>query len=163
MTCTCYCLTIEEIFDGMIGLSYKVMAENRGIVNSYINEVWSLVTVFVQSFKRDEVIVRAMFQPPTERVGAAHEFVSKFESYADAEEKRLLRNLEEIKYRIGGPDTLRVVSGDGRIEMVRKLVAMLFLVLIPDKHLRLDPFPDVYSYFEEGSGKDQSRSGTRSF
>ena len=111
MTCTTYCVKLEEILDAMIRLSYEVLPENREAVREYIHTVWQMVTVFVQSFNRGE---------GTKDLG------SKFESYVVSEEKRLQRNFEEIKYKIDDPDTVRVIAGEGRVEMVIEAIAILF-------------------------------------
>jgi hypothetical protein len=107
MTCTTYCAKIEEIFDAMIRLSGEVMPENRQAVYRYIDSVWRRVIQFVRSFK-DE--------------GGTEELRSKFESYVAAEESRLRRNFEDINYRIDSPDTVQLVSGEGRLETVMKTV-----------------------------------------
>jgi hypothetical protein len=77
--------------------------------------------MFVRSIERDEVV--EALKP-------------KFESYVTAEENRLLRNLEQINYRIDGPDTFRVISGEGRIEMVNKAVGdTLFRAILTRNHV----------------------------
>ena len=103
MTCTAYCEKIEEIFDAMIRLTYKVLPENRKEVNEYVTMVWSAVTVFVQSIKREK---------------GTEDLKSKFESYVAAEEAKLQRNLEDIKYDIDGHDTTLLIAGEGRVETV---------------------------------------------
>ena len=108
MTCTTYCVKIEEIFDAMIRLSYKVLPENRRIVNEYIQEAWRHVGPFARSIEKDEE-------------GTA-ELRSQFEFYVATEEARLQRNFEAIKYRIDGSDTVRLVSEDGRLETVIEAV-----------------------------------------
>ena len=105
MTCTKYCTKIEEIFDAMIRLSHEVLAENRQAVENYIYWSWRQVTAFVQSIQREE---------------GTDDLRSKFESHVTAEEARLRQNFEEIKCRIDSSDTFRVISGEGRIEMVSK-------------------------------------------
>jgi hypothetical protein len=105
MTCTAYCAKIEEMFDAMIHLSDEVLPENRQALYTYVNTVWSQVTPFVRSFKGE---------------GGTEELRSKFESYVAAEESRLRRNFEDINYRIDGPDTVQLVSGEGRLETVIK-------------------------------------------
>jgi hypothetical protein len=102
MTCTSYCVKIEEIFDAMIRLSYEVLPENRQAINNYINSVWRLVTVFVQSIERAGTL----------------DLHSEFESYVTAEESRIQRNFEEFKYRIDDPDFVQFISGEGRLETV---------------------------------------------
>jgi len=110
MTCTTYCEKIEEIFDAMIRLAYEVLPENRKEVNTYIARVWTHVTVFVQSIKREK---------------GTDELRSKFESHVATDEARLQRNLEDIKYDIDSYDTIQLIAGEGRAEMV---IEPLFLV-----------------------------------
>ena len=107
MTCTMYCVKIEEIFDVMIRLAYEVLPENRSTVETYILVMWKLVASFMQSIKRKE---------------GTEELISKFQSYVVAEEARLRRNLEDIKYQIDGPEIFRIVSGEGRLETVSQAV-----------------------------------------
>ena len=103
MTCTTYCEKIEEIFDAMIRLAGEALPENRTEVNKYIARVWTQGTVFVQSIKREK---------------GTEELRSKFEPYVTAEEARLQRNLEDIKYDIDTYDTVLLIAGEGRAEMV---------------------------------------------
>lgn len=103
MTCTTYCEKIEEIFDAMIRLAYEVLPENRKEVNSYIDTVWTYVTVFVQSIARED---------------GTEDLKSKFQSHIDAEEARLQRNFEDIKYDIDSYDMVQLIAGEGRTEMV---------------------------------------------
>ena len=103
MTCTSYCVKIEEIFDAMIRLSHEVLPQNRHAISDYINRAWRLVTVFVQSIKREE---------------EWGDFRSKFESHVTAEESRIKRKFEELKYRIDGADIVQFISGEGRLETV---------------------------------------------
>ena len=138
MTCTMYCKKIEEIFDAMIRLAYEVLPENRKVVNAYITAVWTHVTVFTQSIARDE---------------GTEDLKTKFESYVTAEEARLHRNLEDIKYDIDSYDTVQVIAGEGRVEMVIVAASASASDAILNWP-RLDPFPDVVSCLEERSGKD---------
>ena len=103
MTCTTYCEKIEEIFDAMIRLAYEALPENRKEVNLYIARVWRNVIVFVQSIKREK---------------GTDELKTNFEPHVTAEEARLQRNFEDIKYDIDAYDTVGLISGEGRIEMV---------------------------------------------
>ena len=129
MTCTTYCVKIEEIFDAMIRLAYEVLPENRRLVNFYVGATWHLVTVFAQSIKREK---------------GTDELRSKFESHVAAEEARLLRNFEDLNYRIDDSDTLRVIAGEGRIEMViesaRGFVSRMILMRVDIQTL----FPMFY-------------------
>ena len=118
-----YCAKIENIFEDMIRLSYEVLPENRRTVNPNICEIWKLVTAFVQPFDRDSAAdYVTKYQEPMGWMGETMELMPRFESYVAAEEKRLLRNLEDINYRIVDSDTFQVISGEGRIETVSKAV-----------------------------------------
>ena len=144
MTCTMYCVKIEEIFDSMVHLSYEVLPENRRIVNAYIQEAWRHVGPFARSIEKDEE-------------GTA-ELRSRFESYVAAEEARLQRNFEAIKYRIDGSDTARLISEDRRLETVIEAILSCCFLHNIDANSYLGSFPNVLSCFEERSAKDQSCS-----
>ena len=53
-----------------------------------------------------------------EREEGTEELRSKFETHVAAEEARLKRNFEGIKYDIDSYDTVQLIAGDGRTEMV---------------------------------------------
>ena len=126
MTCTSYCEKIEEIFDAMIRLSDEVLPENRKEVNEYIACVWSSVTMWVRAIKREK---------------GTEELRTRFESYVNAEEARLHRNLEDIKYDIDSYDTVKLVAGDGRPETVILQISFLCSsTLMPEQFL----FPMLY-------------------
>lgn len=148
MTCTVYCKKIEEIFDAMISLAPDVLPENQRIINERIDWAWTVVTPFVQSIERDE---------------GTNELRSKFESHFTAEEARLQRNLEDINYRIDDSDMLRVIAGEGRIEMVISVSHNVTPRAILTMSQHLDSITDALPFFEERAGKDQSCSETRSF
>jgi len=115
----------------MIRLSEEVLPENRKDVNGYIGDVWEQVMIYVRSFK---------WRKSTEDLKA------KFKSHVAAEEARLQKNLEDIKYDIDSYDVVRLISGNGRIETVwllstsglhstysqQTLFPMLYLVLKRD-------------------------------
>lgn len=116
MTCTTYCVKIEETFDAMIRLSYETLPENRQAISDHINEMWRRVTVFVQSIKREEGTKRLR---------------SKFESYFIAEEGRIQRMLEEFKYQIDGSGTIELICGESRPETVIEAVcAAIFRMIL---------------------------------
>ncbi|KAF9781672.1 hypothetical protein BJ322DRAFT_1161455 [Thelephora terrestris] len=115
MTCTAYCVKIEEIFDAMISLSSEVLPENKQAINKYVDAIWRPVTIFVQSIEREE---------------GSEELRSKFEPHVTAEESRLRRNFEVLNYRIDSSDTVRVISGEGRLETT--LFPMFYLALKRD-------------------------------
>jgi len=107
MTCTAYREKIEEIFDAMIHLAYEVLPENRREVSSYIDTVWGPVTVFVRSIAWER---------------GTEDLKSKFQSYVDAEEARLRKNFEDIKYDIDSYEMVQLVAGEGRTETVTTTV-----------------------------------------
>ena len=149
MTCTMYCVKIEEIFDMMSQLAHQVLPENRRTVNQYIQDAWQYVGPFARSIEKDE-----------EGTGQLR---SKFEPYVAAEEARLRRNFEAVKYQIEDSETVRLVSEDGRLETVIEAVPCCRFLHYVDTNPYLDPFPDVLSYPEERSGEDQSCSKTCPF
>ena len=147
MTCTMYCVKIEEIFDAMSHLSHQVLPENRRIVNEYIQDAWRHVGPFARSIEKDEE--------------GTPELRSRFEPYITAKEARLRRNFEAVKYQIEDSDTVRLVSEDGRLETVIEAVLCCRFLPEVDTNPYLDPFPNVLSCFTERSGKDRPRSKTR--
>ena len=104
MTCTSYCEKIEEIFDAMIRLSDDVLPENRCVVNEYIYYAWIEVGIFTRSIQLEE---------------GTDELRAKFKSHVDAEEERLRKNFEDIKYDVAGSESVYLVSGPRRIEAVQ--------------------------------------------
>lgn len=103
MTCTSYCEQIEEIFDAMMRLSGDVLPENRKGVNEYIADVWDEVIIFARSIKWER---------------GTEELTEKFRSHVAAEEARLQKNFEDIKYDIDSYDSVSLISGHGRVETV---------------------------------------------
>jgi len=147
MTCTSYCEKIEKVFDTMIRLAPEVLPENSRGVNNYIAAAWSEVMMLVQSIEREQ---------------GTEELRSRFESHVAAEEEKLRRNFEGVKYRIDTPDTFRVVAGKGRVERVIEAVCTTVLgSILTQPHL--DPFPNVVPRFEARFGKGRSRSKPRPF
>lgn len=49
----------------------------------------------------------------------------RFERFLDAEEARLKKNLEAVKYNLDGTDTLLLITGYGRIEQVSNYIRHL--------------------------------------
>ena len=135
MTCTSYCEKIEEIFDAMIRLADEVLPENRKEVNAYISGAWKYTTVWVRSIKREN---------------GTEELRTKFESHVVAEEARLRRNLEDIKYDIDGYDTVKLVAGNGRPETVILQTPPLF----QSTDARVVPFPNAVPCAEARPGKN---------
>jgi hypothetical protein len=116
---------IEEIFDAMIRLSDEVLPENRKQVNEYITYAWTEATTFVRSFRWEK---------------GTEDLKAKFRSHVDAEEARLQKNLEDIKYDIDSDDVVRLISGNGRIETVWLRLLYASTKLTPEQTL----FPMLY-------------------
>jgi hypothetical protein len=99
-----YARKIEDLFAKMAGLRTMVLPLNRGTVDRYITRVWESVhpltaaVLYEYSWLEDPKI---------------------FESYLEAEEARLGKNLRAVNYVIDGVDTLPLIAGVGRIEKVR--------------------------------------------
>ena len=112
MICTSYCIKIEEISDAIIRLADEVLPENRQGVNEYISTVWNRVMVWVGSINRE---------------GGTGE-LSK--SHVIAEEAKLHRSLGEMLYNVDSFPTLKLVTGNGRVETVIPQGLFLLLLLI---------------------------------
>ena len=125
MTCTSYCEKIEEIFDAMIRLSDEVLPENRKDVNKYIGNVWEEATTFARSIKWNR---------------GTDDLKARFQSHVAAEEARLQKNLEDIKYDIDDYDSVHLISGRGRIETVWSPSLRARTQLTPEQTL----FPMLY-------------------
>jgi len=134
MTCTSYCKKIEEIFDAMTRLADEVLPENRRAVNEYISYAWMDIGIFTRSIQWDE--------------GTA-EFRAKFQSHVDAEEERLRKNFEDIKYDVTGPESIYLVSGSRRIEAVRSFSLHAYSKLNSEQTL----FPMLYLLLQRGLQK----------
>lgn len=115
MTCTTYCVKIEEIFDAMIRLSYETLPENRQAISDHINKVWRRVTVFVQSIKREE---------------GTKKLRSNFEAYITAEEGKIQKNFESFRYKIDGSNTIQVICGESRPETVIEADCVVFRTIL---------------------------------
>lgn len=126
MTCTSYCEKIDEIFDAMIRLTDEVLPENRKELIDYLSYVWGASMVWVGSIKRRQAI---------------QEIGDKFESYVIAEEERLHRDLEEIKYDIGSVETVMLIARNSRPEtVIVQTLSLCFNILISGQFL----FPMLY-------------------
>ena len=97
----------------MIRLSDEVLPENRKEVNEYICYVWEEVNIFTRSIKAEK---------------GTEDLRTKFKPHVDAEEARLQKNLEDIKYDIDSYDSVQLISGHGRIETVWSFSLTLELV-----------------------------------
>ena len=134
MTCTSYCEKIEEIFDAMIRLADEVLPENRKELIEYLSSVWGPVMVWVGSTGSGWV-------RSTKSGWVIQELRGKFNSYVIAEEAKLHRDLEGIKYDISCLDTVRLIARNTRPEtVIVQTLSLRFNVLISEQFL----FPMLY-------------------
>ncbi|KAF8529737.1 hypothetical protein BU17DRAFT_36437, partial [Hysterangium stoloniferum] len=110
MTLTEYSSKIRELTGKMFAILPNIRSENLCFANDYLEQVYQRVTTLQDSVNvsyRNEVL--------------------KARSYVDAEEERLKKNLQAIKYDIDELDTIALVTGPGRIE--KYVFPILYLLL----------------------------------
>jgi len=134
MTCTSYCKKIEETFDAMTRLSEEILPENRRVVNEYIGYAWMEVGIFTRSIQWEE---------------GTDELRARFKSHVDAEEERLRKNFEDLKYDVTASESIYLVSGSRRIEAVRSFLLHVRAKLSSEQTL----FPMLYLLLQRGLQK----------
>ena len=95
---------IMGLFSHMFSMRPQIKAENRYWVDYYLRSVWPVAFELTQSLRPANV---------------SEHIEDKFAAFAEFEEERIRKNLEDIHYDIDALDTVYVVSGPGRIEKVR--------------------------------------------
>lgn len=116
MTATDYCNKIDQIISAMFHLRDKVQPANRHNVDEYLLSIWDSVMTLTHSVQKYD-------GPEGPK--------ARFESYVKAEEERLRRNLEDIRYQIDDFATVSLVTGPGRSEIVSCSVPPSIRHLIP--------------------------------
>lgn len=103
MTTTYYRDKIVELCAKMFSIRPLIHSSNRHAVDKYLRTVWKRIATLTSSF-----------------VGTyqSDALQGRFKIYSEAEEKRLRRGLETVRYDIDAMDTLSLVTGSGRIEKV---------------------------------------------
>ncbi|KAF8529736.1 hypothetical protein BU17DRAFT_79834 [Hysterangium stoloniferum] len=112
MTLTDYSSKIRGLIGKMFAILPNIKSENLNFVNDYLATVCRRVTTLRASVNlsyRNEVLQ------------------ARFQSYVDAEEERLRKNLQEVAYDIDAMNTLVLVTGPGRIE--KYVFPILYLLL----------------------------------
>ncbi|KAF8529739.1 hypothetical protein BU17DRAFT_79839 [Hysterangium stoloniferum] len=112
MTLTEYSSKIRELIGKMFAILPNIKSENLSFVNDYLGKVCQRVTTLQASVNfsyRNEVLQ------------------ARFQSYVDAEEERLRKNLQEVAYDIDAMNTLVLVTGPGQIE--KYIFPILYLLL----------------------------------
>lgn len=95
---------INKIFNEMFSLLPVLLQENKSSARYYLDNTWQEVTTVSSCLESKW----------------SSEFLKKiFKDYIEGEENRIRRNLNDVKYKIDGQDTLYLVTGPGRIEKVR--------------------------------------------
>ncbi|KAJ7129233.1 hypothetical protein C8R44DRAFT_776236 [Mycena epipterygia] len=112
---TRYVGKIRDLLAKMFALRLNVLAANRGSVNKYLDSIYHGVTTLHSAL--NPCYINESLQ-------------EKFNSYVEAEETRLRGNLEEISYDIDAPNTLSLITGEGRIE--RFILPLIYLLLERD-------------------------------
>lgn len=80
-----------------------VLPENRYWADYYLKTVWPVAFELIKAFRQANV---------------SDHIEAKFKDYAEYEENRIRKNLEDIRFDIDALDTVYVVAGPGRIEKV---------------------------------------------
>lgn len=88
----------------MFHIRGDVKPANRHAVDEYLLTIWELVMALTHS---------------VEKYDAPNALKARFKPYVQAEEERLRMNLEVIRYQVDDFATVSLVTGPGRIEMVR--------------------------------------------
>jgi len=99
-----YAQKIENLFAKMEGVRTLVLPPNREVVDKYLTLVWILVHTLTAA---------------ASSLSSGLDGAEKFKMHLEAEEARLGKNLRAVDYVIDGIDTLKLITGGGRIEKVR--------------------------------------------
>ena len=102
-------MKIYRIVRDMFALKPWIHPENRPMVDKYLDEMWLPLMLSVMGLQP---------LPLNEKMQR------RFKEYVDAEEQRLKRNLETVRYRIDDLTTLSIVTGPGQIEKVWRSLRM---------------------------------------
>ena len=95
---------LQEVIGKMFAILPFIKRENRAPVNMYLDVTYQWTASIYESIQPCQI---------------SHALETKFETYVDAEEKRIRSYLESIDYDIDAQDTVSLITGHGRIERVR--------------------------------------------
>ncbi|EED85032.1 predicted protein [Postia placenta Mad-698-R] len=112
ISATIYRDKIHEIFEKMFTMRPHLHEANVLMVDSYLSAIWTDICGLTTSL---------------EPFYATPQLLERFQSYIDAEEERVKKNLEAIKYHIDDSTSLALVTGPGRIE--KYLFPLIYLLL----------------------------------
>jgi hypothetical protein len=99
-----YSQKIENLFAKMEGVRTTVLPPNRAAVDNYFWYVWENVHTLTAA---------------ASSLSSGLDDAERFKLHLEAEEARLEKNLRAVDYVIDGIDTLKLITGGGRIEKVR--------------------------------------------
>ncbi|KAL6303383.1 hypothetical protein BKA93DRAFT_735065 [Sparassis latifolia] len=112
LAASAYKTRIDELLSKMFSLRPHIHPANRFAVESYLNSVWANVAKLTSSLQS---------------CTAAESLQARFRNYWEAEDQRIRRNLEDVRYRLEDMSTVTLVAGKGRIE--KYVFPMYFLLL----------------------------------
>ncbi|GJE98690.1 hypothetical protein PsYK624_149250 [Phanerochaete sordida] len=119
ISATWYRDQIRLTFARMFAARYRVLPQNRPLIDSYLHQVWTDGVKIVESLQPAIPVVR--------------HFEHKFLAYFSLEERRIRENLEGIDYNLDAVETITTVVGPGRIETY--IFPLLYLLLQSHWHL----------------------------
>lgn len=102
---------IYETIHDMFALKPWIHPENRPVVDRYLIEMWMSLMIAVSGLQH---------------LSLSEKVQRRFKDHVDAEEQRLKRNLETVRYRIDDLTTLSIVTGPGQIEKVNWILWISF-------------------------------------
>ena len=89
----------------MFDLRYKILSENRGDVDAYLDTITPKVVELTNSLQSQETYV-------------PHAAWKMFKKYVEDEERRLENNLIKIDYDVDTPELVSAVIDNGPVEKV---------------------------------------------
>lgn len=108
VTATAYRDEIRRIFATMFSMKHHVLPGNRPLVDAYLHNVWVEGAKIIESLQPAKAMLSQLEH--------------RFNEYTLAEEERILKNLEGIRYNIDALDTVATVTGPGRFEKVSTIL-----------------------------------------
>ncbi|KAI0666577.1 hypothetical protein C8Q78DRAFT_1058203 [Trametes maxima] len=109
-----YTHKIQAMFAEMFAMLPYIRAENHKEAYHYLERVWSKVT------NASYGLIQAHSEEDDD-----DKLWARFESYVEAEEKRLDEGLQTVRYYIDALDTVSLITGPGRIE--KFILPLLYL------------------------------------
>jgi hypothetical protein len=99
-----YAEKIRNLLSEMFAILPMILKANMDSINEYLSSVYNGIATLHTGVTPCDI---------------TDWLQEKFQSYVEAEEERLQKALERVKYNIDAPDTLALITGPGRFERVR--------------------------------------------